>query len=197
MSVPLLNIKLLDHANGREPCTIADILKYETKSKSMSNSQVLFRDYTRNEALTVLKEMIDGQVTEMIANGYYTDHVSLYVGYSGWTSPSTGGSKKIDGGHTDSYKKIESVIERIYQDTTRYNEPIRRLGISLGNLTYECCRNLSLFEDFEKEEREHDILVAVSQIKSRFGKNAVLRGMSLQKEATAKVRNTLVGGHNG
>ncbi len=50
---------LLDHANGIEPCTIADILKYESKSKSMSNSQVLFRDYTRNEALTVLKEMID------------------------------------------------------------------------------------------------------------------------------------------
>ena len=188
---------LLDHANGIEPCTIADILKYESKTKSMSNSQVLFRDYNRNEALTVLKEMIDGQVTEMIANGYYTDQVSLYVGYSGWTSPSTGGSRKIEGGHTDSYKIIESVIEQIYQETTRYNEPIRRLGISLGNLTFECCRNLSLFEDFEKQEREHDILVAVSQIKNKYGKNAVLRGISLKDEATAKVRNTLVGGHNG
>ena len=141
--------------------------------------------------------MIDGQVTEMIANGYYTDQVSLYVGYSGWTSPSTGGSRKIEGGHTDSYKIIESVIEQIYQETTRYNVPIRRLGISLGNLTFECCRNLSLFEDFEKQEREHDILVAVSQIKNKYGKNAVLRGISLKDEATAKVRNTLVGGHNG
>ena len=95
----------------------------------MSNSQVLFRDYTRNEALTVLKEMIDGQVTEMIANGYYTDHVSLYVGYSGWTSPSTGGSKKIDGGHTDSYKKIESVIERIYTTSL-----LEGLGSALATL---------------------------------------------------------------
>ena len=30
---------LLDHANGIEPCTIADILKYESKSKSMSNRE--------------------------------------------------------------------------------------------------------------------------------------------------------------
>ena len=31
---------------------------------------------------------------------------------------------------------------------------------------------MSLFEDFEKEEREHDILVAVSQIKNKYGKHA-------------------------
>ena len=62
---------LLDHANGIEPCTIADIQRYETKSKSLSNSQVLFRDYTGYEAITVLKEMVDGFVTEMIAQGLY------------------------------------------------------------------------------------------------------------------------------
>lgn len=28
-------------------------------------------------------------------------------------------------------------------------------------------------------------------------KNAVLRGMSLEKKATARIRNKLVGGHNG
>ncbi len=188
---------LLDHANGIEPCTIADIQSYESKSKSLSTSQVLFRDYTRPEALTVLKEMVDNLVTEMIAQGLYTDHVSIYVGYSGWTLPGTGGGRKIEGGHTDSYKRIVDVVESLYQKTTRYYEPIRRLGVCFGNLTYECCRTLSLFDDFEKEEREHNILVAVSQIKERFGKNAVLRGYSYQDEATARVRNTLVGGHNG
>ena len=188
---------LLDHANGIEPCTISDIQNYESKSKSLSNSQVLFKDYSRPAALTVLKEMTDGLVTEMIAQGLYSDHVSIYVGYSGWTSPSTGGGRKIEGGHTDSFKRIVEVVESLYQKTTRYYEPIRRLGISLGNLTYECCRTLSFFDDFEQEEREHSILVAVSQIKDRFGKNAILRGISYQEEATAKVRNTLVGGHNG
>ena len=188
---------LLDHANGIEPCTIADIQRYETKSKSLSNSQVLFRDYTRYEAITVLKEMVDGLVTEMIAQGLYTDHVSIYVGYSGWTSPGTGGGRKIEGGHTDSYRRIIEVVESLYKKTTRYDEPIRRLGVSFGNLTYECCRTLSLFDDFEKEEKEHSVLVAMSQIKDRFGKNAILRGISYQEEATAKVRNTLVGGHNG
>ena len=36
---------LIDHAWGRESCTIADIKKYKPKSKSMSNSQILYRDY--------------------------------------------------------------------------------------------------------------------------------------------------------
>ncbi len=188
---------LIDHAYGREDCTIAEIQGYETKTKSLSNSQVLFRDYGRREALTVLKEMIDGLVTEMIAAGLYTDHVSVFVGYSGWHSAGTGGSRKLAGGHTDSYRTIEAEIEGIYERTTRYHEPIRRLGISFGNLTNEPFHNLSFFEDFEKAEREHSILKAVSVIKERFGKNAILRGISYQREATARVRNTLVGGHNG
>lgn len=188
---------LLDHAYGRENCTIADIQKYETKERSLSNSQVLFRDYSRGEALTVLREMIDGLITEMIASGQYTDHVSVFVGYSGWSSGGTGGSKKLEGGHTDSYRRIAAEIEGIYQRTTRRNEPIRRLAISFGNLTHEPYHNLSFFEDNEKEEREHSILTAVSQIKERFGKNSILRGISYRDEGTARIRNTLVGGHNG
>ena len=188
---------LIDHAYGRENCTIAEIQSYETKERSLSNSQVLFRDYSRSEALTVLREMIDSLITEMITSGLYTDHVSLFIGYSGWHSAGTGGSRKLEGGHTDSYKRIGREIEGIYQRTTRFNEPIRRLGISFGNLTNAPCHNLSFFEDYEKEEREHSILTAVAQIKGKYGKNAILRGISYQDEGTARIRNTLVGGHNG
>ena len=36
---------LIDHAWGREPTTIADIKAYKSKSKSLSSSQVLMKDY--------------------------------------------------------------------------------------------------------------------------------------------------------
>ncbi len=36
---------------------------------------------------------------------------------------------------------------------------------------------------------------AVLSIKKRYGKNAILRGMNLQEDATAQQRNKQIGGH--
>ena len=36
---------------------------------------------------------------------------------------------------------------------------------------------------------------AVSSIKKKFGKNAILRGLDLKKEATMRERNAQIGGH--
>ena len=42
---------------------------------------------------------------------------------------------------------------------------------------------------------EHRMQQAVLGIRSRFGKNAILKGMNLVEGATAKKRNTQIGGH--
>ncbi|MBQ8123784.1 MAG: DNA methylase, partial [Ruminococcus sp.] len=65
---------------------------------------------------------------------------------------------------------------------------------------------LDLFSDFEEQERlrqkeeralsrEHELQKAVLSLKKRFGKNAVLKGMNLEEDATARQRNAQVGGH--
>ncbi len=65
---------------------------------------------------------------------------------------------------------------------------------------------LDLFSDFnrkqaeeEKEkaelEREKNMQKAIIEIKNKYGKNAVLRGMNLQEGATAISRNSQIGGH--
>lgn len=48
---------LIDHAWGREPCTMADIHNYRGKSRSLSNSQILFEDYDVDNARTVHEEI--------------------------------------------------------------------------------------------------------------------------------------------
>ena len=50
---------LIDHSWGKESCTIADIKAYKPKSNSISNSQVLFEDYSFIKARLVLKEMVE------------------------------------------------------------------------------------------------------------------------------------------
>ena len=51
----------------------------------------------------------------------------------------------------------------------------------------------------EKEEaaleKEKRIQHAMLDIKKKFGKNAILKGMNLEEGATAKDRNSQIGGH--
>ncbi len=67
-------------------------------------------------------------------------------------------------------------------------------------------KQLDLFTDHEAEEkrlaqeeallrRERSCQQAVLEIRRRFGKNAILRGMNLQEGATAMDRNRQIGGH--
>ena len=44
-------------------------------------------------------------------------------------------------------------------------------------------------------EREKKVQRTVLDIKKRFGKNAILKGMNLEEGATAKERNRTIGGH--
>ena len=55
---------------------------------------------------------------------------------------------------------------------------------------------MNLFDE-ALSEKERKAQEAVLQIKNKFGKNAVLRGISLEEKATGRMRNKLIGGHNG
>ena len=47
----------------------------------------------------------------------------------------------------------------------------------------------------EKEEAEKEIQKAMINIKNKYGKNAIIKGMNLQKEGTTIERNGQIGGH--
>ena len=89
---------------------------------------------------------------------------------------------------------------------------IRRVVICACNitsrslLTQEEYEQLDLFTDYEERERQRQaekemvqketaIQLATLEIKSRYGKNALLKGTNFLKGATARERNRQVGGH--
>lgn len=186
---------LIDHANGIETCTIQEIHDYKTKSSSLSNGQVLFEDYKYDDALLVMKEMVDQLTLDLVEKHLVIDSVSISVGYANEADKSTGGSRKF-GNYTNSYKKIVGHIEDLYRETTKSTAPIRRLNISFNNLRDDAMETFSLFDDVESDAKEKKLQETVISIKNRYGKNAVLKGMSYQEKATARKRNKLVGGHN-
>lgn len=187
---------LIDHARGIEPCTIAEIHAYEAKSRSLSSGQVLFEDYSYENALIVLKEMADALCLELVEKKLAAEYVSLAVGYSKDMHPHTGGTRRLVG-CTGSHRKLSARLEQLYRETTRKNIPIRTINIAFGGLCGEENSAFDLFMAPEAEEKERSMQHAVIDIKRRFGKNALIKAASLQEKATGIRRNNMVGGHNG
>ncbi len=189
---------LIDHAHGREPCTMADIHAYRPSTTSLSNSQVLFEDYNYKDAHLVLMEMVDMLSLELTEKQLLAGGVSLHIGYSKDIDPPTGSSHKLDT-PTANYSHLAEEIDSLYHRTTRPNTPIRRIGVALTDLVSEdmAGQQLTLFAPPVADTKEKQLQSTVVALKHKFGKNAILRGMSLQSKATARTRNKLIGGHNG
>ena len=81
---------LIDHAHGREPCTIAEIHAYRPAAESISNGQVLHEDYDAETARTVMREMVDASVLDLVARHAVCERISLAVGYGRGAAPVPG-----------------------------------------------------------------------------------------------------------
>lgn len=186
---------LINHAWGREPTTIKEIKAYKSKSNSLSNSQILFEDYNYEEALLVLKEMVELNVQNLVESHRVTDHIGLYIGYSARNVKATGGSRKLSN-VTNSYAYLRNAFIELYRETVNRQELVHMLSISFGNVVDEMYETYDLFTDFNALEKEKKLQLTLLNIKHKFGKNAVIKGMNLLNKATAISRNKLVGGHN-
>lgn len=186
---------LIDHAWGRESCTIADIKAYQPKANSISNSQILFEDYKTKDAFLVMKEMVDINVLQLIENHLVTNHISLYIGYSKNIIKPSRGSRKI-GITTNSCKLLMEEFILLFQKIIVKDYPVRQIAISFGNLKDEYYEQYNLFTNLEDIEKERRLQQSIVELQSKYGKNAVLKGMNFYEKATQRKRNTLIGGHN-
>lgn len=63
------------------------------------------------------------------------------------------------------------------------------------NVVDEGCEGYDLFTNMEEVEREKKRESAVLGIKTKYGKNAILKGVNYMPESTQRERNTFIGGH--
>lgn len=186
---------IIDHAWGRETCTIVDIKAHHSKTKSISLSQILFADYSYEKAKIVLKEMVLDACHKMMRQKVITNSITIYVGYSKDVIAPTGGTAKLLS-TTNLPSEIMKDVVAVFDKTTAKDVPIRRLGLSCNNIVPGGCEGYNLFTNFEKIEKERSLEHAVLELKDKFGKNCMLRAIDLEEGATAIERNKLVGGHN-
>lgn len=185
---------LIDHAYGREPCTIAHIKGYKSKSHSVSFSQILPRDYSFDEAKIVMTEMVQQGAYELMKRHVVSSRVSIYVGYSRSEIPSTNAAKNL-GIVTALNSKFAPVVKELYDQNVNRTVKIRRLGICFEKVLDEACEGYDLFTDMDEVEREKSREHTVLALKAKYGKNAVLVGTNYMECATQRERNTFIGGH--
>ena len=186
---------LIDHAWGKEPTLISDIKAYKPRSNSISSGQVLFEDYNYDDGLLVVKEMVELKCLELADKHLVTNNITLRVSYSKHAIKSTGGSIKVNE-ITNSYQILIESFNYLYKKTTNPNYSIRKIMISFNELKDDIYESVDLFTDYQKREKEKKIQETILEIKNKYGKNAILKGMNLQNKATTKMRNKLIGGHN-
>jgi DNA polymerase V len=185
---------LIDHAWGREPVTIADIKAYRPKARSNGVGQVLARGYRFDEARTVIKEMVGEVSLELSKKGLVTSSVTLTVGFERETYPSVRATARMSR-PTNSTEEMRAGVLEAFDEVVPPDSLARRLTVYCNDTRQEGIGQLDLFSETHRRSDERKRQAAIAQIKSRFGKNAMLRGTDLMPSATQRERNGQIGGH--
>ena len=182
---------------------MAEMLSYDLAVKHVLTDQIV---------LTVgydIENLSDPVISKKYSGEVVTDHYGRAV------PKHAHGTYNLTG-YTSSTESVIDAALRIYDREVDKRLLIRRVYVVANNIIDEDkavvredsghYEQMDLFTDYgardeekraadEKTEKEKRIQSAMIGIKQKYGKNAILRGTSLQDGATAKDRNRQIGGH--
>lgn len=216
---------LIDHAWGYESCTMKDIKSYKPLNNSISSGQVLHRPYNYNDTKIIIKEMIDSLVLDLVKKNLITDSVALILDYdinnkeyNGTLTLDHYGRKvpKPSNGRinleykTSSQEIIIPKIIELYNKIVNKSLLIKRVTIVFNNLEQtskisnkKIYKQINLFNinkvneinEISRLQEENKLNKTVIELKEKYGKNAVLKGINLLECSTMVERNNQIGGH--
>lgn len=182
------------------------------------NTKLIIKEMTELLALDLVeKGLVTNQIVLEI--GYDVDNLknqAISSKYNGEITTDKYGRKVPKHAHgtinidhqTSSSKVLTEHIIKLYEQIINKQLLVRRINITVNNVVNENMvknsnyEQINLFVDYkevskkrEKEEAEKEIQKAMINIKSKYGKNAIIKGMNLQKEGTTIERNGQIGGH--
>lgn len=170
---------------------MADLLSLELVSKRIVTDQIVL---TVGYDIESLKKSYSGAVE--------TDRYGRKI-------PKTAHSSVNIGRYTSSTKLICETAMKLFDRIVDKELLVRRMYIVANHIITENDAEkeheyiqLNLFSDTGKQEaeenelkKEKDMQKAILKIKSKYGKNSIIKGMNLKEGATALERNRQIGGH--
>lgn len=189
----IIGLELWNHANGIDGSRIKDFEAIK-KDKSISHSQVLFKDYYEENAKLIIEEMTEIVAGRLREKNMETSCIGLGIGYSKLINDGFFHTTKLEIA-TDNEETILKtcllLFERFYE-----NLPIRKITICCGRLNKKAGMQLNLFEDYQETKRKETFNKTIDEVKAKYGKNSILKASSLLPDSTAIERNKKIGGHH-
>jgi DNA polymerase V len=167
------------------------------------------------------KGLVSNQV--VLTVGYDRENITntkntLYNGetkkdYYGRIVPKSAHGTQNLKGYTSSTKLLTDAALKLYDRIINHNLLIRNINISINHIMLESdvenkpvIEQLDLFTNIDEKikadkkevmelEKERKLNKAIIDIKNKYGKNKVIKAMSLQEGATERERNEQIGGH--
>lgn len=178
-----------------------DLLSLDLVSKKLVTNQLV---------LTIgydIECLIDNNISRIYSGSITTDFYGRKV-----PKPAHG-SINLDS-YTSSSKVLTNKILKLYREIVNDKLLIRRINIAANNLIDEdvskskrVVEQFDLFTNYQEleekrkkqeifEEDERRVQKTIIEIKNKYGKNAILKGMNYLEGATTKDRNQQIGGHH-
>ena len=181
------------------------------------DTKVIVKEMTELLTLDLVeKNLVTNQIVLTI--GYDVENITnRNISYNGEVTTDRYGRKIPKHAHgtinldhqTSSTKIIMDATMKLYERIINKNLIVRRINITANNVisvrkaenkkTFE---QIDFFTDYHKKEKEQqeekkerNLQKAVIDIKNKYGKNAIIKGMNLQDAGTTIDRNNQVGGH--
>ena len=158
--------------------------------------------------------MVESLVFELLEKGLVTPSVGLTLCYDSTRGVpnASRGTKKL-ASYTSSTRLLKQAVTTLFDDIVDQRQRVRRVSLVFSEVRNAqeindapVVQQLYLFTnvqvlqqkeqeqeaDRQKERRQQE---AMLQIRQKFGKNAILKGMNLEEGATGRDRNNQIGGH--
>ncbi len=172
---------LIDHAWGKESCTIDDIKGYKPRAKSLSSGQVLKEPYTFEKAKLIVREMTELLALDLVDKSLLTDQVVLTVGYDiinvtdknrnykgevkadsyGRLVPKQAHGSENIGRFTSSTKLITDAVMKLFERIVDKELLVRRMYVVANHTTFEedfktknKFEQMNLFTDYKAYDEE-------------------------------------------
>lgn len=117
------------------------------------------------------------------------------------------------GEYTSSTRKMIEAMMKLYDEIVNPSYTVRRINVVANHIVLEkeveeapVYEQMDLFTDYhameqkrkeekEKREKERNLQKAMLEVKKKYGKNAMLKGVNFEEGATGRERNRQIGGH--
>ncbi|MEJ9149718.1 DNA polymerase thumb domain-containing protein [Bacillus smithii] len=187
----IMGVQLYYHAWGIDLSHIGALVS--ENQKSFGNSQILLKDYTREEDIQhVLLEMCEEVARRAREHKKVGKTISLSIGFSHKENGGGFARSRTREEPTNSTMELYETCLALFRE--HYNgQTVRQISVSLSHLSDDGELQLSLFEP--NRWRQKRLGYVVDRLRRKYGSHILLRAVSYTEAGTSRRRARLMGGH--